>query len=105
MTATCTVVIAAPDVACGAPAVHVRESIFGGEVAECAEHHIVVAGRSERESESMIGFKVEIHWHSWAKRGEIVEEDAGKFVVRFVPRKGAAAIERRFKAQDVKFVV
>jgi len=95
---TCSVVVSATGDRCGKPAVEVRESMFGGSFAECADHvadYIKVAA-------SDIGKQVEISWHSWPKPGEVVEERERSVDVRFVPKVGAQPIVRRFDRDAVR---
>lgn len=100
MTAICTVTIGTG--VCGQPAVHTWESRMSGkEFGECVEHHVAVTPVAP---ETVVGRKVEIHWHTWAKRGEVVAERGSRVVVRFVPRAGAEPIEREFKVEEVKFI-
>ena len=82
----------------GKPAVEVRESMFGGLFAECAEHMASYA----KPVAASVERKVEISWHSWPKPGVVVAERARSVDVRFVPRAGAEPIVRSFPREDVR---
>lgn len=97
-TTACTVIVSANGSRCGAEAVSVRESYFGGTIAECAAHHVATTAPTD------IDVPVEIQWHTWAKRGVVVGESASSLKVQFVPRAGAEAIVRSFPRDRVRFL-
>lgn len=103
MTATCTVIISATGDRCGDQAVpaSVREGIFGGTIAECSAHHIEVSSAADV---SLVGSRVEIHWHSWAKVGVIVAERVKSVDIEFSPSRGAQPIIRSFPYDQFKLV-
>jgi hypothetical protein len=96
----CTVTTSATGTRCGAPAVTVREGIFGGELAECSEHAAPAPASAPAAPAEV---KVEVSWHSWPKPGVIVAERPKTVDVRFIPRAGAEPIVRRFPRADVRF--
>jgi len=97
--ASCTVIINAVGDTCGQPAVHVRDSIFGGQLAECELHYMAAPAAGQP-----VEARVSITWYGWPKEGTVIAEKGDYLDVRFVPRKGEEPITRAFRRDRVRFL-